>query len=64
MASCHDLNDQLRSSIVSRTIIDQALGVIMATERALVEDREQRLAQRVRDRQVYLRRQPHNRGLA
>jgi GAF domain-containing protein len=33
MASCHDLNDQLRSSIVSRTIIDQALGVIMATER-------------------------------
>jgi GAF domain-containing protein len=33
MASCNDLNDQLRSSMVSRAIIDQALGVIMATER-------------------------------
>jgi transcriptional regulator with GAF, ATPase, and Fis domain len=33
MASCADRNDQLRSSIVSRAIIDQALGVIMATER-------------------------------
>jgi GAF domain-containing protein len=33
MSSCNDLNDQLRSSIVSRAIIDQALGVIMATER-------------------------------
>jgi len=33
MASCHDVNDQRRSSIVSRTVIDQALGVIMATER-------------------------------
>ncbi len=33
MASCADLNDQLRSSIVSRAVIDQALGVIMATER-------------------------------
>jgi GAF domain-containing protein len=32
MASCADLNDQLRSSIVSRAVIDQALGVIMATE--------------------------------
>ena len=32
MASCEDLNDQLRSSIASRTVIDQALGVIMATE--------------------------------
>lgn len=32
MAYCADLNDQLRSSIVSRAIIDQALGVIMATE--------------------------------
>ena len=32
MATCNDLNDQLRSSIVSRAIIDQALGVIMATE--------------------------------
>jgi GAF domain-containing protein len=32
MASCADLNDQLRSSIASRAIIDQALGVIMATE--------------------------------
>ena len=32
MASCTDLNEQLRSSIGSRTIIDQALGVIMATE--------------------------------
>jgi GAF domain-containing protein len=33
MASCEDLNDQLRSSIASRAVIDQALGVIMATER-------------------------------
>ncbi len=33
IATCEDLNDQLRSSIVSRAIIDQALGVIMATER-------------------------------
>jgi GAF domain-containing protein len=33
MASCNDLNDQLRSSIISRAVIDQALGVIMATER-------------------------------
>ena len=33
MASCHDLNDQLRTSLVSRAVIDQALGVIMATER-------------------------------
>jgi GAF domain-containing protein len=33
MASCADQNDQLRSSIVSRSVIDQALGVIMATER-------------------------------
>jgi GAF domain-containing protein len=32
MAACTDLNDQLRSSIGSRAIIDQALGVIMATE--------------------------------
>ena len=32
MAACTDLNDQLRSSISSRTVIDQALGVIMATE--------------------------------
>lgn len=32
MASCTDQNDQLRSSIVSRAVIDQALGVIMATE--------------------------------
>lgn len=32
-AACADQNDQLRSSIVSRAIIDQALGVIMATER-------------------------------
>ncbi len=32
IASCNDLNDQLRSSIMSRAIIDQALGVIMATE--------------------------------
>lgn len=32
MASCEDLNDQLRSSIASRAVIDQALGVIMATE--------------------------------
>jgi GAF domain-containing protein len=33
MASCSDQNEQLRSSIVSRAVIDQALGVIMATER-------------------------------
>lgn len=33
MASCADENDQLRSSIMSRAVIDQALGVIMATER-------------------------------
>ncbi len=33
MASCADQNDQLRSSIVSLAVIDQALGVIMATER-------------------------------
>ena len=32
MASCTDQNEQLRSSIVSRAVIDQALGVIMATE--------------------------------
>jgi GAF domain-containing protein len=32
LASCTDLNEQLRSSIVSRAVIDQALGVIMATE--------------------------------
>jgi GAF domain-containing protein len=33
MASCNDVNDQLRSSMASRAIIDQALGVIMVTER-------------------------------
>ena len=33
MATCVDQNDQLRSSIMSRAVIDQALGVIMATER-------------------------------
>lgn len=33
MTSCLDQNEQLRSSIVSRAVIDQALGVIMATER-------------------------------
>jgi GAF domain-containing protein len=33
LASCTDRNDQLRSSIVSRAVIDQALGVIMASER-------------------------------
>ena len=33
MAACADQNDQLRSSIVSRAVIDQALGVIMAQER-------------------------------
>ena len=33
MASCNDTNDQLRSSMISRAVIDQALGVIMATER-------------------------------
>jgi GAF domain-containing protein len=38
MASCSDLNDQLRSSIVSRAVIDQALGVIMATERCAQDE--------------------------
>ncbi len=33
MASCTDQNNQLRSSILSRAVIDQALGVIMATQR-------------------------------
>jgi GAF domain-containing protein len=33
MASCADQNDQLRLSLVSRAVIDQALGVIMATQR-------------------------------
>jgi GAF domain-containing protein len=33
LSSCADQNDQLRSSIMSRAVIDQALGVIMATER-------------------------------
>jgi GAF domain-containing protein len=33
MASCADLTDQLKSSIVSRAVIDQAIGVIMATQR-------------------------------
>ncbi|HUN33005.1 MAG TPA: GAF and ANTAR domain-containing protein [Trebonia sp.] len=33
MASCSDLNEQLRSSMASRAIIDQALGVIMVTDR-------------------------------
>ena len=32
MASCADLTDQLKSSMVSRAVIDQAVGVIMATE--------------------------------
>lgn len=32
LASCTDLNDQLRSSMISRSVIDQAVGVIMATE--------------------------------
>lgn len=38
MANCADLNDQLRSSIVSRAVIDQALGVIMATERCAQDE--------------------------
>ena len=38
MASCSDLNDQLRSSITSRAVIDQALGVIMATERCAQDE--------------------------
>jgi GAF domain-containing protein len=46
MASCVDQNDQLRSSIVSRAIIDQALGVIMATERC-PQDRAFALLRRV-----------------
>ena len=33
LATCADQNDRLRSSIMSRAVIDQALGVIMATER-------------------------------
>jgi GAF domain-containing protein len=33
MTACLDKNEQLRSSIVSRSVIDQALGVIMAEER-------------------------------
>jgi GAF domain-containing protein len=33
MASCLEQNEQLRASIVSRAVIDQALGVIMAMER-------------------------------
>ena len=33
ISTCEDQNDQLRSSIVSRAVIDQALGVIMARER-------------------------------
>ncbi len=33
LASYAALNDQLRSSLASRTVIDQALGVIMAQER-------------------------------
>lgn len=33
LATCADQNDQLKSSLVSRAVIDQALGVIMATER-------------------------------
>jgi transcriptional regulator with GAF, ATPase, and Fis domain len=33
MASCNDLNQQLRSSMASRAIIEQALAVIMVTER-------------------------------
>jgi len=33
LASCADQNDQLRSSIMTRAVIDQALGVIMATQR-------------------------------
>jgi GAF domain-containing protein len=32
LASCNDLTDQLRSSMVSRAVIDQAVGVVMATE--------------------------------
>jgi transcriptional regulator with GAF, ATPase, and Fis domain len=38
MASCTDLNDQLRSSMVTRAVIDQAVGVIMATERCAQEE--------------------------
>jgi GAF domain-containing protein len=38
MASCVDLNHQLRSSITSRAVIDQALGVIMATERCAQDE--------------------------
>ncbi|HET6188416.1 MAG TPA: GAF and ANTAR domain-containing protein, partial [Trebonia sp.] len=56
MASCADQNDQLRSSIVSRAVIDQALGVIMATERcpqdkafALLQSVSQNTNVKVRD---------------
>jgi len=33
LAACTDLNNQLRESMDSRAVIDQALGVIMATEK-------------------------------
>jgi GAF domain-containing protein len=48
MASCNDLNDQLRSSMASRAIIEQALGVIMVTERC---PHDQALAKLKRDSQ-------------
>jgi GAF domain-containing protein len=37
MASYADLNDQLKSSIASRAVIDQAVGVVMATEHCTQE---------------------------
>ncbi len=56
MAACADQNDQLRSSIMSRAVIDQALGVIMATERcpqdkafALLRSASQNTNVKVRD---------------
>jgi GAF domain-containing protein len=56
MASCADQNDQLKSSIVTRAVIDQALGVIMATERcpqdkafALLRSASQNTNVKVRD---------------
>jgi GAF domain-containing protein len=48
MASCNDLNDQLRSSMASRAIIEQALGVIMVTAHC---PHDQALAKLKRDSQ-------------
>jgi GAF domain-containing protein len=56
MAACNDLTDQLRASMLSRSVIDQALGIIMATERcphdrafALLRSVSQRTNTKLRD---------------